>query len=150
LYTLETPDVFVQFCTDVLPVFDDSRWLRSGEQKMDKNKITIARERLTNERDVLLNSLQRSQLAAEEIKIEKTEDEDDLASMSHDRDVLYNLHEGGFARLQLIRKAIEAIDGCQYGKCIRCEETISDKRLDAVPWAARKNPKQNAQLRTCR
>jgi RNA polymerase-binding protein DksA len=102
---------------------------------MNMKTITNVRQRLTNERGSLLRSLERSQHAAEEIKLEKTEDEGDLASISHDRDVLYSLHEGGFARLQLIQKAIEAIDDGHYGECVRCEGRISDKRLEAVPWA---------------
>ena len=102
---------------------------------MDPTGIRNTRKRLTNEHAALLKSLERSQLAVEEIKLEKTEDEGDLASISHDKDVLYSLHEGGFARLQLIQKAIEAIDGGQYGECIRCEGVINDKRLDAIPWA---------------
>jgi DnaK suppressor protein len=103
---------------------------------MDAKKIKDARARLTSEQEKLLQSLKRSQLAAEEIKLEKTEDEGDLASLSHDRDVLYNLHEGSFARLQLIEKAIEAIDSGRYGECVRCGEDINPKRLSAVPWAA--------------
>jgi DnaK suppressor protein len=102
---------------------------------MDAIRIKKARQRLTNEHTSLRKSLERSQHAAEEIKIEKTEDEGDLASISHDKDVLYRLHEGGFARLQLIQKAIEAIENGNYGECIRCEEVINDKRLEAIPWA---------------
>jgi DnaK suppressor protein len=103
---------------------------------MDAIRIKNVRKRLADEQELLLKSLERSQLAADEIKLEKTEDEGDLASISHDRDVLYSLHEGGFVRLQMIQKAIEAIDGGQYGVCTRCEGVINDKRLDAVPWAA--------------
>jgi DnaK suppressor protein len=102
---------------------------------MDAIRIKKARQRLTNEHTSLRKSLERSQHAAEEIKIEKTEDEGDLASISHDKDVLYRLHEGGFARLQLIQKAIEAIENGNYGECIRCEEVINEKRLEAIPWA---------------
>ena len=103
---------------------------------MNATRIKNVRHRLTNERDVLIKSLERSQNAADEIRLEKTEDEGDLASISHDRDVLYSLHEGSFARLQLIEKAIAAIDGGHYGECVRCEEVINDNRLEAVPWAA--------------
>jgi RNA polymerase-binding transcription factor len=103
---------------------------------MNAIRIKNVRQRLTSERDLVIKSLERSQNAADEIKLEKTEDEGDLASISHDRDVLYSVHEGGFARLQLIQKAIEAIDGGRYGECIRCEGAINDKRLEAVPWAA--------------
>lgn len=102
---------------------------------MDAIRIRNARRRLTSEHTILCKSLERNQHAAEEIKLENTEDEGDLASISHDKDVLYRLHEGGFARLQLIRKAIEAIENGNYGECIRCEAAINDKRLDAIPWA---------------
>jgi DnaK suppressor protein len=102
---------------------------------MDAIRTKKARQRLTSEHTSLRKSLERSQHAAEEIKIEKTEDEGDLASISHDKDVLYRLHEGGFARLQLIQKAIEAIENGNYGECIRCEEVINEKRLEAIPWA---------------
>lgn len=103
---------------------------------MDAKKIKDVRARLSSEQESLIKSVKRSQLAAEEITFTRTEDEGDLATLSHDRDVLYNLHEGSFVRLQSIRAAIEAIDLRQYGKCIRCEEDISEKRLEAVPWAS--------------
>ena len=103
---------------------------------MDAIRIKNIRQRLTSEFTSLSKYLERSQVAAEEIKLEKTEDEGDLASISHNRDVLYSLHEGGFARLQLIQQAIEAIDAGRYGECVRCGEVINDKRLEAIPWAA--------------
>ena len=102
---------------------------------MDAIRIKNARRRLTSEYTSLRKSLERSQHAADEIKLEKTEDEGDLASISHDKDVLYSLHEGGFARLQSIQKAIEAIENGHYGECIRCEGVINEKRLEAIPWA---------------
>ena len=102
---------------------------------MNAKKLSDLQQRLTDERDKLVMSLKRSQQASEEIKLEQTEDEGDLASISNDRDLLYSLHEGSFTRLQMIRKAIEAIEGGQYGECVRCEEAINEKRLDAVPWA---------------
>ena len=102
---------------------------------MDAIRFKNARRRLTSEHTSLLKSLERSQHAADEIKLEKTEDEGDLASLSHDKDVLYSLREGGFARLQLIQKAIEAIENGHYGECLRCEGVINEKRLEAIPWA---------------
>jgi RNA polymerase-binding transcription factor DksA len=102
---------------------------------MDAIRISNARRLLIREHTSLCKSLERSQNAAEEIKLEKTEDEGDLASISHDQDVLYRLQEGGFARLQWIQKAIEAIENGNYGECIRCEGAINDKRLSAIPWA---------------
>jgi DnaK suppressor protein len=103
---------------------------------MDPKKIEDIRRRLSAEYENLIKSTNRSRLAAEELQIENTEDEGDLATISHNRDILYNLHEGGFARLRFINEAIKAIDRGQYGECARCGEDINEKRLEAVPWAA--------------
>ena len=102
---------------------------------MDAKKIKDTRQRLSSEYENLTKSIDRRRLAAQEIKLENTEDEGDLATISHDRDLLYNLHEGGFERLRFIQEAIKALDRGQYGECISCGEDIKEKRLEAVPWA---------------
>jgi DnaK suppressor protein len=38
--------------------------------------------------------------------------------------------------LREIEAALTRLKSGQYGVCLRCEEEISPKRLDAVPWAA--------------
>ena len=102
---------------------------------MNAKKIKDMRHRLSGEVEKLIKSINRGRLAAEEIKLENTEDEGDRASISHDRDLLYNIHEGGFARLRSIQEAIRIIDRGHYGECTRCRTDIDEKRLDAVPWA---------------
>jgi DnaK suppressor protein len=102
---------------------------------MDEKKLKETRQRLSTEYENLIKSINRNRTAAEEIKLENTEDEGDLATISHDRDLLYNLHEGGFERLRFIQEAIKALDRGQYGVCVRCGEDIKEKRLEAVPWA---------------
>ena len=74
-------------------------------------------------------------MAAEEIRQENTEDEGDLATISHNKELLYNLHESDFMRLRFIQEALKALDRGQYGECLRCGEDINEKRLVAVPWA---------------
>ena len=37
--------------------------------------------------------------------------------------------------LREVSDALRRIDVGQYGICMECEEPISPKRLDAVPWA---------------
>lgn len=103
--------------------------------KVDAKKIKDTRERLSGDYEKLIKSINRSRLAADEIQLEDTEDEGDLATISHDKELLYNIHEGGFARLRCIQEAIKAIDRGQYGECSRCGKNINEKRLNAVPWA---------------
>jgi DnaK suppressor protein len=102
---------------------------------MDAKQIKDTRDRLSSEYNNLIKTINRNRMDAEEIKLENTEDEGDLASISHDRSLLYHLHEGGFARLRFIQQAIKAIDRGQYGECLRCGKDINKKRLEAVPWA---------------
>ena len=102
---------------------------------MDSKKIKETRRRLASECENLIKSISRRRLAAEEIKLEKTEDEGDLAMISHETAVIYNLHEGGCARLKSIHEAMKAIDRGRYGECVRCGNDINEKRLRAIAWA---------------
>ena len=102
---------------------------------MDARKIKATRKRLSSEYEHLIKSINRNRLAAKEIKLENTEDEGDLAVISHERDLLLNLHESDYAHLRHIQEAMKAMDRGQYGECVRCGEDINEKRLEAVPWA---------------
>jgi len=102
---------------------------------MNAKKIEDIRRRLSSHYESLIKSINRSRLAVKEIKIENTEDEGDLAAISHERELLYNLHESDFARLRFIQEAMKAMDRGQCGECVRCGEDINEKRLEAVPWA---------------
>src|SRR6185436_21197200 len=90
---------------------------RQENRTMNAQKLKEARQQLSDEYEQLIKSIGRKRLAAEEIQIETTKDECDLATISHEKDVLYHLHEGGFARLRFIRKALESIDRGSYGEC---------------------------------
>lgn len=102
---------------------------------MDAMKLEDVRQRLATELANLIGSINRNRIATQEISVENTEDEGDLATISHDKELLYNLHEGGSARLRLVQEAIEALDRGHYGECVRCEKEINENRLLAIPWA---------------
>jgi len=84
---------------------------------MNAKQVNLARKRLATESEKLIRSIHRNRAAAEEITTENTEDEGDLATISHNKELLYNLHESDFARLRFIGD-------------------INERRLLAVPWAA--------------
>lgn len=102
---------------------------------MDAKQINAARRRLAMESEKLVQSIKRTRMAAEEITTENTEDECDLATISQNRELLYNLHENDLAHLNVIQESIKALDRGRYGECVRCEDTINEKRLFAMPWA---------------
>ena len=102
---------------------------------MDEKKVQKFRQRLTEENQKLIRSINRNRLAEEEITLENTEDEGDLATISHNKELLYYLHESDFQRLKSIQEALKRMDRGEFGECIRCGEEINEKRLAAVPWA---------------
>jgi len=102
---------------------------------MDTKKLKLIRQRLSSDAMNLSKSINRNRHAVDSIKVENTEDEGDLATISHDRDLLYNLYENDFERLRLTQEAIKAIDRGEYGECVRCGNDINEKRLAAAPWA---------------
>jgi len=102
---------------------------------MDEKKVQKFKQRLLEEYQKLIRSINRNRLAEEEIQLENTEDEGDLATISHNKELLYNLHESDFQRLKSIQEALKRMDRGEYGECLRCGEDINEKRLMAVPWA---------------
>jgi DnaK suppressor protein len=104
---------------------------------MDKKKLGVYRVLLSNERARLTKAMNRNRLAVKDIKVEHTEDEGDLAIISHDRELLFNLQETDLVRLKSIDAALGRLDGNEFGECVNCGEPINEKRLDAVPWVTR-------------
>jgi DnaK suppressor protein len=102
---------------------------------MDKRKLQRLRKSMMEEYENLVRTMNRNRAAEEEILVEKTEDEGDLALISHNKELLYNLHESDFRRLKAIENALKRMDREEYGVCTECSEDINEKRLLAVPWA---------------
>ena len=75
---------------------------------MDEKKVQKFKQRLTEEYQKLIRSINRNRLAEEEITLENTEDEGDLATISHNKELLYNLHESDFQRLKSHSGSVEA------------------------------------------
>src|SRR4030095_9290197 len=104
-------------------------------QKVDEKKVQKFKQRLTEEYQKLIRSINRNRLAEEEITLENTEDEGDLATISHNKELLYHTHESDCQRVKLMQEAWKRMDRGKYGECLRCGEDINEKRLMAVPWA---------------
>ena len=69
------------------------------------------------------------------LAIEASADVLDTIHMATDRDVNVQRMNISARMLRDVRTAIVSLDNGQYGLCEDCEEPISAKRLDAIPWA---------------
>src|SRR3954466_2193853 len=62
-------------------------------------------------------------------------DEGDSSQQHHEEWIFLNRNSIDMKLLREIADALHRIEHETYGVCMECEEAISIKRLDAVPWA---------------
>jgi RNA polymerase-binding transcription factor len=102
---------------------------------MDKRKMKSFRDKLLARRESLVGQVQQAELYSRERDAEATQDPADMAANAYTKELLVSMSDNDRQLLNLIDEALERIEDGEYGKCVRCEEALPDKRLDAVPWA---------------
>jgi DnaK suppressor protein len=68
--------------------------------------------------------------------IEKAPDALDEVQLAGERELAIRNLDRDSNMLRQIRRALARIADGSYGVCLHCEEDISPKRVNAVPWAA--------------
>jgi DnaK suppressor protein len=71
----------------------------------------------------------------QDITIEKASDAMDQVQLASERDLAVSNLDRESNLLRSVRGALARITAGSYGTCLHCEEEISFKRLNAVPWA---------------
>ena len=71
----------------------------------------------------------------EGIEIEKSPDALDEVQRAAERELAIRTLDRESSLLRNVRAALLRIDAESFGVCLHCEEDISVKRLNAVPWA---------------
>ena len=61
--------------------------------------------------------------------------EEDQALLSHEEFISLQRNGIDYHKLRQVEAALERIDSGDYGICPECDEAISEKRLQVVPWA---------------
>jgi DnaK suppressor protein len=61
--------------------------------------------------------------------------EEDQAQMTHDEYISLSRNKQNYQVLRLVNEALDRISMGDYGTCQRCEESISHRRLEVLPWA---------------
>lgn len=72
----------------------------------------------------------------DEIVIEKAPDALDEVQLAGERELAIRNLDRDSSMLRQIRRALARLNDGSYGTCLHCEEDISQKRMNAVPWAA--------------
>jgi DnaK suppressor protein len=72
----------------------------------------------------------------DEIAIQKTADAIDEVQLAGERELAIRNLDRESVLLRQVRGALARVADGSYGTCMHCEEDISPKRLNAVPWTA--------------
>jgi DnaK suppressor protein len=79
--------------------------------------------------------LARAAAKREGIAIERSPDELDETVFAAERELTTRSLELNLGLLRKVDAALGRISDGTYGTCLECEEEISQKRLNAMPWA---------------
>ena len=102
---------------------------------MDKRRVRVFRDKLMGRRESLVGQVQQAELYSRERDAEATQDPADMAANAYTKELLVSMSDNDRQLLNLIDEALVRMDDSGYGKCIRCGQALSEKRLEAVPWA---------------
>jgi DnaK suppressor protein len=100
-----------------------------------KSKFEMYRKILEKKSEEVRGSMSAQRAAQVLAREEHPHDEGDLSQKSHEEWLFLNRNTLDVNLLRQVQDALRRIEQGSYGTCYECEEPISAKRLDAVPWA---------------
>ncbi len=100
-----------------------------------KPKTANYKKILQNKADEVRRSMSAQKAAQVVSRLDCPSDEGDLSQQHHEEWIFLNRNTIDMKLLREISDALDRLEHGQYGICLECEEPISAKRLDAVPWA---------------
>jgi DnaK suppressor protein len=98
---------------------------------MSRNELEKYKAALEAKRSETAASLRNR----DEIAIEKTADAIDEVQLAGERELAIRNLDRESILLRNVQAALARIADGSFGTCLHCEEDISPKRLNAVPWA---------------
>ena len=103
--------------------------------RITKKDTEKYRRLLEDKKSTLSAEIAKTRSAEEETTEESTQDIADKAVSSYTREFLYSLTDGERTTLLHIDDALTRIDDGAYGLCVNCGQMMTEKRLNAGPWA---------------
>src|SRR5215467_12592931 len=98
-------------------------------------KLATYRNMLEKKAQEVRRSMSAQKAAQVVARLDVPSDEGDLSQQHHEEWIFLNRNTIDMKLLREVSDALHRIDNGHYGICLECEEPISQKRLDAVPWA---------------
>jgi DnaK suppressor protein len=109
--------------------------MATGMRSSVKSKYETYKKILEKKAAEVQNSMSAQKAAQVLAREEHPHDEGDLSQQSHEEWIFLNRNTLDIKLLREVQDALRRIEAGTYGVCYECDEPISVKRLDAVPWA---------------
>jgi DnaK suppressor protein len=100
-----------------------------------KAKFANYRKALEKKVEEVRRSMSAQKAAQVVARLDCPSDEGDLSQQHHEEWIFLNRNTIDIKLLREVEDALRRIDAGSYGVCMECDEAISTKRLDALPWA---------------
>src|SRR5690348_14956482 len=100
-----------------------------------KPKFAAYKKVLEKKAEEVRASMSAQKAAQVVSRLDCPSDEGDLSQQHHEEWIFLNRNTIDIKLLREISSALHRIDEGTYGTCPECDEPISAKRLDALPWA---------------
>jgi len=109
--------------------------MNTSSKATPKPKLSAYRKILEGKAEEVRRSMSAQKAAQVVARLDCPSDEGDLSQQSHEEWIFLNRNTIDMKLLREVSGALHRIDTGQYGVCMECEEPISAKRLEALPWA---------------
>jgi DnaK suppressor protein len=103
--------------------------------RLAEERLSRFREQLLAKRRQLENEVGRTALYGRDQEDDSTKDLGDQAANAYEREFRFELGNGDRRLLRDVLAALRKLDDGAFGDCERCGDPISDKRLEALPFA---------------
>jgi DnaK suppressor protein len=106
-----------------------------GNNMKNGLKFATYRKALETKAEEVRRSMSAQKAAQVVSRLDVPSDEGDLSQQHHEEWIFLNRNTIDMKLLREISDALVRINQGTYGVCLECEEPISAKRLEALPWA---------------
>jgi DnaK suppressor protein len=98
-------------------------------------KFSTYKNMLEKKAEEVRRSMSAQKAAQVVARLDCPSDEGDLSQQHHEEWIFLNRNTIDMKLLREVSDALQRLAHGHYGVCMECEEPISVKRLEAVPWA---------------
>jgi DnaK suppressor protein len=102
---------------------------------MRKERLASFKKRLLEKHAQLADGVGRTAIYGKDQEDDSIKDLGDQANTAYTREFFFELGNGDRRLLREVVTALQKLDEGSFGSCERCGEPISEKRLEALPFA---------------